>query len=622
MTYNISIGRLNPEEDDPYLSDEGSSGVHVDLPIPGSHDPEYEVWEDVPYPEDLVKPSDSASRPRTSHRNRSIHGSRSASARRPPRRHMESGYPSTRPRHRQASPAESAGSGDSEDFPPHDYPPQYDTRPRERRWAPQAPQVPPPPPSSNGYPPAHPGAGYPHPNGVMQPDSSLIRQLPGAKQYGYPYGHQYPQGAPQGPPHGAPPGMHSYYAQDPAYRQHPSHQPPQMHNPNQQPLVHHMAMHGTPPPFGGSPFQHEMVAYGANGFYNYPRDPREQYAMMAALQQQSFFPHYPQPTPAPPEPTPTPAPAAPTPAPAPAPAPAPEPAPAPPADTAKDEAIARLEKLILDDRLAREAKEAEAIAKIEQEAKDAAAAAAQLAHDRKIAGEAAALARADAEQRAAEDAAKAKEEAEKAAAAAAADAATAATAAAAAAAADAAAAKEAEAAKAAAPPPPAEKKKPIKFKDAVGRKFSFPFELCATWQGMEDLIKQAFLHIEVIGPHVADGHYDLVGPNGDIILPQVWETVIEPDWSITMHMWPIPEKPKEPDPPPAAEAPAEPPKEAAPPPAAEAKKPAPKKPRPPPGQPGGFASWMMGGRKPPRGKAAPKKAEAAPAAAPAPAPAP
>lgn len=73
-------------------------------------------------------------------------------------------------------------------------------------------------------------------------------------------------------------------------------------------------------------------------------------------------------------------------------------------------------------------------------------------------------------------------------------------------------------------------------------------------QGMEELIRQAFLHIEVIGPHVADGHYDLIGPNGDIILPQVWETVIEPDWAITMHMWPIPEKPKE-DPPPPAEGP-------------------------------------------------------------------
>src|ERR1044071_6015690 len=65
---------------------------------------------------------------------------------------------------------------------------------------------------------------------------------------------------------------------------------------------------------------------------------------------------------------------------------------------------------------------------------------------------------------------------------------------------------------------------------------------------MEELIKQAFLHVEVIGPHVAEGHYDLIGPNGEIILPQVWETMIEPDWSITMHMWPMPE-PK-PDPPP------------------------------------------------------------------------
>jgi hypothetical protein len=30
-------------------------------------------------------------------------------------------------------------------------------------------------------------------------------------------------------------------------------------------------------------------------------------------------------------------------------------------------------------------------------------------------------------------------------------------------------------------PPSEEKKKPIKFKDAVGRKFSFPFHLCCTW---------------------------------------------------------------------------------------------------------------------------------------------
>jgi hypothetical protein len=63
---------------------------------------------------------------------------------------------------------------------------------------------------------------------------------------------------------------------------------------------------------------------------------------------------------------------------------------------------------------------------------------------------------------------------------------------------------------------------------------------------MEELIRQAFMHVEVIGPHVADGHYDLVGPNGEIILPQVWETMIEPDWAITMHMWPLPEQPRGP----------------------------------------------------------------------------
>lgn len=79
---------------------------------------------------------------------------------------------------------------------------------------------------------------------------------------------------------------------------------------------------------------------------------------------------------------------------------------------------------------------------------------------------------------------------------------------------------------------------------------------------MEELIRQAFLHVDVIGPHVAEGHYDLVGPHGEIILPQVWETMIEPDWVITMHMWPIPEPPpkaEEPPPEPAVEVPPPPP---------------------------------------------------------------
>ena len=65
---------------------------------------------------------------------------------------------------------------------------------------------------------------------------------------------------------------------------------------------------------------------------------------------------------------------------------------------------------------------------------------------------------------------------------------------------------------------------------------------------MQDLILQAFVQVDKLGPLVQEGHYDLLGPNNEIILPQVWETVVEPDWTVTMHMWPMPE-PKPPTPP-------------------------------------------------------------------------
>jgi hypothetical protein len=59
---------------------------------------------------------------------------------------------------------------------------------------------------------------------------------------------------------------------------------------------------------------------------------------------------------------------------------------------------------------------------------------------------------------------------------------------------------------------------------------------------MEALIQQAFLHVDVIGQHVHEGHYDLIGPDGEIILPQVWETMIKPDTMVEMKMWPMPER--------------------------------------------------------------------------------
>ncbi|OAA66252.1 hypothetical protein ISF_04090 [Cordyceps fumosorosea ARSEF 2679] len=78
----------------------------------------------------------------------------------------------------------------------------------------------------------------------------------------------------------------------------------------------------------------------------------------------------------------------------------------------------------------------------------------------------------------------------------------------------------------------------LQFKDALGRKYSFPFRLCTTWPDMEELIKQAFDNVDDLAFQVHEGWYDLVGPNNQIILPSVWERVIQPEWAITMSMWP------------------------------------------------------------------------------------
>ncbi|KAI5199787.1 hypothetical protein E4T39_06057 [Aureobasidium subglaciale] len=86
-------------------------------------------------------------------------------------------------------------------------------------------------------------------------------------------------------------------------------------------------------------------------------------------------------------------------------------------------------------------------------------------------------------------------------------------------------------------------KAPIKFTDAVDRSFTLPWHLVKTWKGMETLIRQAFVNIERIGPHVANGHYHLLGPNSEIILPQVWDIVVQPGWDIKMQLWPLPPDP-------------------------------------------------------------------------------
>ena len=130
------------------------------------------------------------------------------------------------------------------------------------------------------------------------------------------------------------------------------------------------------------------------------------------------------------------------------------------AEKAAEEKFSRLEKIIMDERADREAREAAAKKLAEEQAAQAAADKAKSEEIAAAAGAAAAAATAEAEKKAAEELAKAKTAAEE----------------------EKKAAEEAVLATFPAPPPPPdERKKPIKFKDAVGRKFSFPFHLCNTW---------------------------------------------------------------------------------------------------------------------------------------------
>jgi hypothetical protein len=45
--------------------------------------------------------------------------------------------------------------------------------------------------------------------------------------------------------------------------------------------------------------------------------------------------------------------------------------------------------------------------------------------------------------------------------------------------------------------------------------------------------------VDVLGPHVQEGHYDLLSADGMIILPSVWEDSVEPEMHINMTMWPM-----------------------------------------------------------------------------------
>jgi hypothetical protein len=55
---------------------------------------------------------------------------------------------------------------------------------------------------------------------------------------------------------------------------------------------------------------------------------------------------------------------------------------------------------------------------------------------------------------------------------------------------------------------------------------------------MEELILDAFLHADAIGPLVRDGKYDIFGPDGKIIPSWQWHNRrIKPNMKFSMRLW-------------------------------------------------------------------------------------
>ena len=416
------------EEEEEEEEEEDSSGTGVQV-SPSSAQGYSETLEDgwlLTHQQPEIGPSESASRPPTSHQHRypppapepepPHHTIRRVSTHNRPHRQSH-------PRAHRPQPPITSESVDSNE-----------------EWAGHAP---------GGYargPPQHHARTYPHWGNVGAPTP---QNYTSNYSSGHPYGQYAPTGAiaagQQLVPFAGP--NHSYgYS---PFQAAPGGVPPGYY-PTQQPGGVHMTnqTHGVPP-YRAPDMMHHAPG---GGYFAYGAQPYP-------IPQAHVFHPYPAVYSPPPTQTPPPAPVV---------------------DTSKDdEKFARIEKILMDQKAEQEAKEAAAI-------KAAADNAAKAANDEKIAADisaaasaAAAAATVEAEKKAADNAAKkiAEEAAKKAAEdaekkKAEADAAVVSAAAAAAASA---------AAAAAPPPPPEEKKKPIRFKDAVGRKYSFPFHLCNTW---------------------------------------------------------------------------------------------------------------------------------------------
>ncbi|KAF1849610.1 uncharacterized protein K460DRAFT_399726 [Cucurbitaria berberidis CBS 394.84] len=83
--------------------------------------------------------------------------------------------------------------------------------------------------------------------------------------------------------------------------------------------------------------------------------------------------------------------------------------------------------------------------------------------------------------------------------------------------------------------PHAERQTPISFQDTLGRKYTVPFHVCSTWEGMYKFIKEAYVDESSWKQHVHNRSFKLTDANGNILLSRYWSSVIEPGSTIAMQ---------------------------------------------------------------------------------------
>ena len=56
---------------------------------------------------------------------------------------------------------------------------------------------------------------------------------------------------------------------------------------------------------------------------------------------------------------------------------------------------------------------------------------------------------------------------------------------------------------------------------------------------MENLIKRSFSHVESMDSEIFRGRYDILSPSGEIILPEIWDSVVMPGWVVELRFWDV-----------------------------------------------------------------------------------